>query len=108
MPRTNAGIPAIVTRLENSKSVRRVGEKPLRPPVRAAGAVRAKAKRGAIVARPTPQETREIFIARRADEGEARKAAERMDRHLRAIERRLKLEDDDERVDLARILGVTA
>ena len=76
MPRTNAGIPAIVTRLENSKSLRRAGKKPLRPPVRAAGAVRAKAKR--------------------------------MDRHLLAIERRLKLENDDERIDLARILDVTA
>ena len=31
-----------------------------------------------------------------------------MDRHLLAIERRLKLEDDDERIDLARILSVTA
>jgi DNA-binding GntR family transcriptional regulator len=41
-------------------------------------------------------------------EGEARKAAERMDRHLLAIERKLKLEDDDESIDLARILGVTA
>jgi DNA-binding GntR family transcriptional regulator len=41
-------------------------------------------------------------------DGDARKAAERMDRHLLAIERRLKLEDDDERIDLARILGVTA
>jgi DNA-binding GntR family transcriptional regulator len=41
-------------------------------------------------------------------EGEARKAAERMDRHLLAIERKLKLEDEDERIDLGHILGVTA
>jgi len=41
--------------------------------------------------------------------GEARKAAERMDRHLLAIERKLRLEDDEERIDLAHILlGVTA
>src|SRR5258708_19556787 len=131
MPRNNAGIPAIVTSMENSKSVRRNGKKTARPPVRVPIAVRAKAKRGmsgtdrriydsvsnavmsqrlppgtkltestfcelfkvsrtivrkalqrlehehiielrpnrgAIVARPTPQETREIFIARRAVE----------------------------------------
>jgi DNA-binding GntR family transcriptional regulator len=41
--------------------------------------------------------------------GEVRKAAERMDRHLLAIERKLRLEDDEERIDLAHILlGVTA
>ncbi len=41
-------------------------------------------------------------------EGEARKAADRMDRHLRAIERKLKLEDGEENPDLAAMLGVTA
>lgn len=40
--------------------------------------------------------------------GQARKAAERMDRHLLAIERRLKLEAEDDRIDLANILGVNA
>ena len=269
MPRNDASIPAIVTSMENSKSVRRNGKKTARPPVRVPVAVRAKAKRGmsgtdrriydsvsnavmsqrlppgtkltestfcelfkvsrtivrkalqrlahehiielrpnrgAIVARPTPQETREIFVARRAVEaaivplavaratrpqvarlrqlvkeeeaalqrgdrpgwirlggefhlmlaeaaankvllryltelvsrcsliialyespgsvpcasaehnelidliagGEARKAAERMDRHLLAIERKLKLDDEEESIDLARVLGVTA
>jgi len=39
--------------------------------------------------------------------GEARKAAERMDRHLLAIERKLKLDDEEESIDLARVLGVT-
>src|SRR5258708_23058690 len=269
MPRNDASIPAIVTSMENSKSVRRNGKKTARPPVRVPVAVRAKAKRGmsgtdrriydsvsnavmsqrlppgtkltestfcelfkvsrtivrkalqrlahepiielrpnrgAIVARPTPQETREIFVARRAVEaaivplavaratrpqvarlrqlvkeeeaalqrgdrpgwirlggefhlmlaeaaankvllrylaaprsrcsliiplyqkparrpcasaahnelidliagGEGRKAAERMDRHLLAIERKLKLDDEEESIDLARVLGVTA
>jgi DNA-binding GntR family transcriptional regulator len=40
--------------------------------------------------------------------GETRKAVERMDRHLLAIERKLKLKDDDDNIDLAKILGVAA
>lgn len=39
--------------------------------------------------------------------GDTRKAVERMDRHLLAIERKLKLEDAEENIDLATILGVT-
>lgn len=41
-------------------------------------------------------------------EGETRKAADRMDRHLRAIEQKLKLEDEEGAIDLAQILGVEA
>lgn len=41
-------------------------------------------------------------------EGETRKAVEKMGQHLLAIERKLKLEDEEDAIDLARILGVEA
>jgi DNA-binding GntR family transcriptional regulator len=40
--------------------------------------------------------------------GETRKAVDGMDRHLLAIERKLKLEDGQDSIDLAQILGVEA
>src|SRR5258708_645449 len=46
MPRNNAGIPAIVTSMENSKTVRRNGENTAKPPVRGPAAARPAAPTG--------------------------------------------------------------
>ena len=46
MPRNNAGIPATVINLENSKGVTRTGKKTAKQPVRVPRVVTAKAKRG--------------------------------------------------------------
>ena len=96
--------------------------------------VELRPNRGAIVARPTPQETREIFIARRAveaaivplavaratraqvvrlrqlvkDEGAALRRGDRPDWIRLGGEFHLMLEDGEENLDLATMLGVTA
>ena len=63
--------------------------------------------RGAMVARPTPQETREIFIARRAVEAAVVPLAiQRATKPQIARLRQLVKEEDA--IDLARILGVEA